>query len=67
MSEHHDGNLHIRNSVGVKFQLKLIILSLRSKLTPKKYFQSKKKIKTNITTEFFIFELVEVSNFALKK
>ena len=37
--------LHIRSSLGTKFQPKLKFLNFRTKLTQKGYFQSKKKKK----------------------
>ena len=39
---HHRRNLHIRNSLGTKFRLKLTFLDFWFKLTQKGYFQSKK-------------------------
>ena len=35
--------LHIRNSLGIKFQVKLTILNYWTKLTQKGYFQFKKE------------------------
>ena len=53
-SEHHHWILHIRNSLGTNFQLKLKILNFGIELTQKGYFQSKKEKKGKI----YIFELV---------
>ena len=44
-SEQHHRILHIRNSLGIKFQPKLTILNFSTKLTQKGYFQSKKDKK----------------------
>ena len=63
-SEHHHWILHIRISVGTKFQLKLTSLIFWTKFLPKGYFQSKTN-KMNTTIEFCIFELVLVPNFRL--
>ena len=41
-SEHHHRTFHLQNSLGIKFQLKLTVLTFWSKLTQKEYFQSKK-------------------------
>ena len=41
--EHHHRILHIRNSLGTQFQLKLKILNFWTKLTQKRYFQSIKQ------------------------
>ena len=41
--ENHHRVLQIRNSLGTKFQFKLIILNFWTKLTQKGYFQSKKE------------------------
>ena len=49
--------LTIQNSLGTKFQLKLTILILWTKLTQKGYFQSKEN-KMKITIKLYIFELV---------
>ena len=46
-SEHHYRILHIRNSLGIKFQPKLAILNFCTKLTQKGYFQSKKKYENH--------------------
>ena len=43
--ENHHRVLQIRNSVGTKFQFKLIILNFWTKLTQKGYFRSKKELK----------------------
>ena len=42
-----DQILNIRNSLGTKFQLKLIILNFWTKVTQKRYFQCKKEKKDN--------------------
>ena len=60
--EHHHRILHIRNILGTKFQLKLTILSIWTRLTRKGYFKSKKK-KIKIA----ILELVSVLHFSLNK
>ena len=45
-SEHHHRILHIRNSLGTKFQLKLTILNFLDQINPKRVLESKiKKIK----------------------
>ena len=49
--------VHIRISVGTKFQFKLISLTFWTKFAKKGYFQSKAE-NVNITIEFCIFELV---------
>ena len=41
MSEHHHRILHIRNSLGIKFQLKLKILNFWTKLIQKGHCRSK--------------------------
>ena len=41
--EHHRQILPSRNSLRAKFQLKLKILNFSTKLTQKRYFQSKKE------------------------
>ena len=62
--EHHHWILHIRISLGTKFQLKLIILTFWTKFAQKEYFQSKtKKVKSII--EFWIFQLLYVSSVTL--
>ena len=43
--ENHHRVLQIRNSLGTKFQFKLIILNFWTKLTQKGYFRSKKELK----------------------
>ena len=55
-SEHHHSILHVRISVGTKFQLKLIILIFWTKFAQKGYFHSKRK-RVNSIIEFCIFEL----------
>ena len=62
ISEHHHRILHIRNSLGIKFKLKLTILDFWTRLTQKGYFLSKKvknknyyrilHIRINLSTEF---------------
>ena len=64
-SEHHHWILHIRSSLGTKFQVKLTVfifwpklhkkVSFWAKFTEKTYFQTKTE-KVNITIEFCIFE-----------
>ena len=49
--------LHIRISLGYKFQLQQIILIFRNNFPKHGYLQMKTE-KININTEFFIFELV---------
>ena len=56
-SEHHHWIVHIRISVGTKFQLKLISLILWTKFAQKGFFRSKTE-KANSAIEFYIFELV---------
>ena len=63
-SEYHHRILHVRNSLGTRFQLKLTILNFWTKLTQKGYLKSK-KMKINI--EFYIFELVHVLNLSFNK
>ena len=63
-SEHHHWILHTRFSLGTRFQLQLIILTFWTKFAQKEYFQSKPE-KGNISIEFCMFELVQVSNFSL--
>ena len=63
-SEHHYWILHIRISLGTKFQFKLIILTFWTNCAQKGYFQSKTK-KVNSITEFCIFELFYVSSVTL--
>ena len=41
--KNHHRILHIRNSLGAKFKLKLAISNFWTKLTRKRYFQSKKE------------------------
>ena len=55
--------LNIRISLGSKFQLKLATLIFQTKFAQKGYFRSKTE-KVNITIEFYIFDLVQVSNFS---
>ena len=64
-SEYHPRILHIRISLGTKFQLKLTILIFWDQICLKNgEFQSETK-KVNITIEFCVFELVEIPNFSL--
>ena len=56
-SEHHHWILHIWISLNTKFQVKLTVLIFWTKFGLKGYFQSKME-EVNITTEFWIFELV---------
>ena len=63
-SKHHNWILHIRISVGIKFDLKLTILTFWTKFLQKGHFWSKKS-KVNSITEFYIFELVYVLSFPL--
>ena len=60
--EHHHRILHIRNILGTKFQLKVTILSIWTRLTRKGYFKSKKK-KIKIA----LLELVSVLHFSFNK
>ena len=53
--EYHYWILHIRISLGTKFQLQLISLTFSTKFAQKGYFRSK---KVNMTIEFCMFELV---------
>ena len=55
--EHHQRILHIQNSLGTKFQLKLTILIFWTKFAQNGYFRSKTE-KVNTTIEFCIFDLV---------
>ena len=51
--------LHIRNSLGTKFHVKLTILIFFDQINPKRVKKKKKKEKKmRITIEFYIFELV---------
>ena len=64
-NEHHYWILDIRISLSTNFQLKLTIGIFRTKFAKKgSYFQSKTD-KIDSTIEFYIFELVFVSNFTL--
>ena len=60
-SEHHHWILHVRSSLGTKFQLKLTILIFWTKFAQKRCFRSKTE-KVNIAIEFYIFKLVYVTN-----
>ena len=55
--EHHLWILHIRISLGTKFDFNQIILNFGTKFARKEYLRSKTK-KVSITIEFCIFELV---------
>ena len=55
-SEYHHQILHIRNILGIKFQIELTILSFWTKLTQKRYFRSKTE-EVNFTIELCIFGL----------
>ena len=55
-SEQRNWILHIRISIGAKFQLKLTILIFLTKFAQQDYFQSKTN-KMNTAIEFRIFEL----------
>ena len=63
-SEYYHWILHIRISLGGKFQLKVTILARWTKFAQKECFQIKPE-KGNATTESCIFELVLVLNFNL--
>ena len=65
--KHHYWIVHIWISLSTNFQLKMTILIFGTKL-PKKgsHFQSKAG-KIDTSTEFCIFELLNVSNFTLNK
>ena len=56
--------LHIRISLGTKFQLKLTISNFWNKFAQREYFQSKVE-NLNTTIEFWIFELDYIANFIL--
>ena len=56
-SKQHQWIQHIRISLGVKFHLKLTILTFWTKLSQTGYFRLKTK-NVNITIELCIFELV---------
>ena len=56
-SENRHLIVHVRISLGTKFQLKLIILFFLIKFSQKGYFWSKTE-KVNITIEFCIVKLV---------
>ena len=55
-SAHHHCIMHIRISLGPKFQLELTVFSLRTKFGQERISSSKTE-KLNTTIEFFIFEL----------
>ena len=63
-SEHHHSILHIRISLGIKFHLRLTILTIWTKFAPKGHFRSKTE-KVNSIIEFWIFELGQLPNFNL--
>ena len=63
-SEHHNWILHTRISLATKFQLRLAIFIFFDQIFPNEYFPSKMG-KVNTTIEFYLFELVSVSNFRL--
>ena len=48
-SKHHHRNLHIRNSLGTKFQLEMTILNFWTKLTQNGLFRIKKIRKIKLT------------------
>ena len=58
--KNHHPILHIQISISSKFQLQQIISIFWKNFFKKGYFWPKQKIK-NITIEFFIFKLVQVS------
>ena len=60
-SEHDHQILDIQNILGVKFQLRVIILNFWTKL------KEKKKKKMKITIELHIFELFLVLNFSFNE
>ena len=62
--QNHNPILHIQISVSSKFQLQQTILIFWKNFSKKRYFWPKQE-KNNITIEFFIFKLVQVSNFSL--
>ena len=62
--ENHLLILHIRISLGSKFQLEETILILQNNFPKHGYFSGKTE-KINVIPELFIFELVYVSNFTL--
>ena len=62
--KHNDWVLHIRISVGTKFQLKLTILDFWTNFNLKGYIRSKTEtVKT--TTEFSILAFAMIPNFSL--
>ena len=59
LKKNHHRILHIPFSLGSKFQLQQTILIFGENFFKKEYFCSgRKQKKMNITTEFFIFELI---------
>ena len=64
--ENHHLILHIRISLGSKFQIEETILIFQNNFPKHGYFLRKTE-KINVITELFIFELVYVSNFTLNK
>ena len=56
-NENYHRILHVQINLDSKFQLQQTILTFETNSPKKVYFRSKTQ-KMNITTEFFIFELV---------
>ena len=65
-SEHHHGILHIWISLTTTFQLKLIILSFRTKFTQKSHFQLKTEQAVQ-GLQAFTFCVVNVNSTAVSK
>ena len=66
-SEHHHRIWHIRNSLGIKFHLKLTIFNFWAKLMQNRYFQSKRekkwKSQSNLTySNFSRFQISALAN-----
>ena len=67
--EHHQ-ILHIQNSLGTKFQLKLKYQNFWTKLTENSYFQSKKEqnknyhrilhIQVNLGSKFYLQQTIQI-------
>ena len=57
--------LHIRISLGSKFQFQQTILIFLEQIYPPKYPFSQKQLKMKLTIESFILELIQVPNFNL--
>ena len=57
--ENHHRILHIRISLGSKFQLQQIILIFLEQIYPPKNPSSQKQQKMNISNESFILELLK--------